>query len=143
MHNHEQSEEAEKKRKGISVSQQIGFSYLYLKGRITERGGEAESSSKHRFTPQIASVASAQLVYSQEPGVSLGSPLRLKLFGHPLLLSRAIPRELDQRQSSHNMLCHMLCHSIKPKAILFLILPSSLLPTLSSCIPSTPPSMFS
>ena len=58
-----------------------------------ERERQRERSSTHWFTPQMASVAGARLIGSQEPGASSRSPTRVqgpKDLDHLPLLSQAM-----------------------------------------------------
>ena len=70
--------------------------FIYLKVKVTqreERQRERERSPIRWFTTQLAAVAGAVLIRSQEPGASSWSPTRVqepKDLGHLLLLSQAI-----------------------------------------------------
>ena len=72
----------------------------------TQRGGETE---RKIFCPTIHSVLAArdraELIQSEEPGASSGSPTWMQdpmVLGHPQLLSQAISRELEGKWNSRN-----------------------------------------
>lgn len=71
--------------------------FIYLEGRILERGGQTAS------TFQMATVVRVGPVQSQEPGGSFGSSVRVqrpKDLGYLPLVSQTISRELNRKWSS-------------------------------------------
>ena len=65
------------------------------------------------FTLKVATMARAELIQSQEPGASSGSPTQVqgaKVLGHPLLLSQATSRKQDGKWSSQETPYGMLAY---------------------------------
>ena len=76
---------------------------LFFLERQVYREKQKQRSSIHWFTLQVVTTARAELIPSQEPQASSGSPMQLqgpKALRLPLLLSQAATRQLDGKWSS-------------------------------------------
>lgn len=82
---------------------------MCLKGRLLQRKKAKQRwSSICWLTPQMAAMGSTELIQSRSQGLPLSPSVgcRVPRTGHPPLLSKAINRELDWKQSSQNMKQH-------------------------------------